>query len=339
MTTIYLVRHGEAEGNAFRRIHGQYDSILTPTGFAQVEAVKERFREIPVDACFSSDLTRTSLTARSVYVPKGLPLQRSPAFREINLGRWEDVPFGYLETFEAEDMRRFNRDPAAWHVEGSETFPEYTGRFIAGMEEAAGRYPGGTVAIFCHGAVLRGVLTRLFFDGDCSRVPYCDNTAVSKLFWDGGRFTYEYLNDNSHVPPHLSTFARQKWWRQGEKRDFNLWYAPLTELPLGTPGLATFAAMLGSTPVGLLSLDPRQGLITELYLLPEHRGKSLEDQFLGQATSCLRTWGHTSMRADRTKVTPPEVLDRYGFHREGDFWAVNIDPKIYHWETAPAGGK
>ena len=44
MTTIYLVRHGEAEGNAFRRIHGQYDSILTPTGFAQVEAVKERFR-------------------------------------------------------------------------------------------------------------------------------------------------------------------------------------------------------------------------------------------------------------------------------------------------------
>lgn len=39
MTTIYLVRHGEAEGNAFRRIHGQYDSLLTPTGFRQVEAL------------------------------------------------------------------------------------------------------------------------------------------------------------------------------------------------------------------------------------------------------------------------------------------------------------
>ena len=63
MTTIYLVRHGEAEGNAFRRIHGQYDSMLTPTGFRQVEALARRFREIPVDACFASDLTRTSLTA------------------------------------------------------------------------------------------------------------------------------------------------------------------------------------------------------------------------------------------------------------------------------------
>lgn len=50
MTTIYLVRHGEAEGNAFRRIHGQYDSMLTPTGFRQVEALARRFREIPVDA-------------------------------------------------------------------------------------------------------------------------------------------------------------------------------------------------------------------------------------------------------------------------------------------------
>ena len=42
MTTIYLVRHGEAEGNAFRRIHGQYDTILTPTGFRQTEALAKR---------------------------------------------------------------------------------------------------------------------------------------------------------------------------------------------------------------------------------------------------------------------------------------------------------
>ena len=77
MTTIYLVRHGEAEGNAFRRIHGQYDSMLTPTGFRQVEALARRFREIPVDACFASDLTRTSLTARAVYVPQKLPFGKS----------------------------------------------------------------------------------------------------------------------------------------------------------------------------------------------------------------------------------------------------------------------
>ena len=29
MTTIYLVRHAEAEGNLYRRIHGWYDALIT----------------------------------------------------------------------------------------------------------------------------------------------------------------------------------------------------------------------------------------------------------------------------------------------------------------------
>ena len=32
MTRIYLIRHAEAEGNLYRRAHGQYDSNITPLG-------------------------------------------------------------------------------------------------------------------------------------------------------------------------------------------------------------------------------------------------------------------------------------------------------------------
>ncbi|MBS1409295.1 MAG: phosphoglycerate mutase, partial [Oscillospiraceae bacterium] len=42
MTKIYLVRHAEAEGNVYRRIHGQYDSRITPNGLRQVEALRAR---------------------------------------------------------------------------------------------------------------------------------------------------------------------------------------------------------------------------------------------------------------------------------------------------------
>ena len=31
MTTIYLIRHAEAEGNLYRRVHGWYDSLITET--------------------------------------------------------------------------------------------------------------------------------------------------------------------------------------------------------------------------------------------------------------------------------------------------------------------
>lgn len=35
MTKIYLIRHAEAEGNIYRRMHGQYDSRITPNGACQ----------------------------------------------------------------------------------------------------------------------------------------------------------------------------------------------------------------------------------------------------------------------------------------------------------------
>lgn len=337
MTTIYLVRHGEAEGNAFRRIHGQYDSLLTPMGQRQVQAVSRRFEDIPIDGCFSSDLTRTSLTARSVYVPKNLPLRRSPAFREVKLGRWEDLPFGYLEEFEPEEMVRFNHSPESWHIEGAETFAQYTNRFLDGMAEAASLFPGGTIAIFCHGCVLRGVLARLFFDGDANRVPYCDNTAVSKLFWDGTAYTYEFLNDNSHLPEEISTFARQKWWRQGGKRDFNLWFRPLEQLPAGCPSperdCESYEALLCQTPVGILSL--RQGVIEQLFLLPQFEGLDMEDQLLGQAICRLRGQGYTTVFARVQGVCKPEVLIRYGFREEGTLWKASIDTGIFDWSTPP----
>ena len=39
MTTIYLIRHAEAEGNLYRRIHGWYDALVTENGWKQIQAL------------------------------------------------------------------------------------------------------------------------------------------------------------------------------------------------------------------------------------------------------------------------------------------------------------
>ena len=36
MTTVYLIRHAEAEGNVYRRCHGQYDSLLTERAYQPI---------------------------------------------------------------------------------------------------------------------------------------------------------------------------------------------------------------------------------------------------------------------------------------------------------------
>ena len=90
MTTLYLIRHAEAEGNLYRRIHGQYNSLITDNGYRQIQALQERFADVPIDAVYSSDLFRTMTTARAIYVPKGLPLQTRADLRELGMGEWED---------------------------------------------------------------------------------------------------------------------------------------------------------------------------------------------------------------------------------------------------------
>ena len=63
MTTLYLIRHAEAEGNLYRRIHGQYNSLITDNGYRQIQALQKRFADVPIDAVYSSDLFRTMTTA------------------------------------------------------------------------------------------------------------------------------------------------------------------------------------------------------------------------------------------------------------------------------------
>ena len=50
MTIVYIVRHAEAEGNLYRRVHGWYDSRITDNGRRQIAALANRFQDIPVDA-------------------------------------------------------------------------------------------------------------------------------------------------------------------------------------------------------------------------------------------------------------------------------------------------
>ena len=198
------------------------------------------------------------------------------------------------------------------------------------MKAAAARFPGKRIAIFCHSAVLRGVLMELFFQRDVSRVPYCDNTAVSKLFWDGKTFTYEFLNDSSHLPEDL------KHTRQDPGESRNLWFQPLEGrstqgLPQPPEGSVSYLAVLEDAPVGLVSLDRAQGQVTRLFLQEACRGSGMEEQLLGQAVSCLRKWGHRTLYIRRQDAEPGGFLDRYGFQTEGERLKYHLDPGMYCW--------
>ncbi len=232
MTQIYLVRHAEAEGNLYRRIHGWYDALITQNGYRQIAALEGRFSSIHVDAVYSSDLFRTKTTATAVYKPKGLELNIVKGLREIHMGVWEDQPWGEVVHFDGESLRKHNATDPAWHTEGAESFENVRHRMEKSIRAIAKQHEGQTVAIFSHGTAIRNALA--VFHGlsvaESAKLGHSDNTAVSLLEFEGDAVRVVFENDNSHLPEEISTLARQGWWKKGgssKMEETNLWFRPL----------------------------------------------------------------------------------------------------------------
>ena len=155
MTTVYMVRHAEAEGNLYRRVHGWYNSLITDNGYRQIAALRGRFADIHIDAVYSSDLFRTMTTAKAVYLSHGLELHTDPGLREISLGAWEDKPWGELERCDAMNLIRFNHSSPDFRVEGGETFAQVQARLKGTVLRLAAAHPGQTIALFSHGTAIR----------------------------------------------------------------------------------------------------------------------------------------------------------------------------------------
>ena len=229
MTTIYLIRHAEAEGNLYRRIQGHWNGQVTPRGFRQIEALAERFRDVPVDAVYSSDLQRTKDTAGAILKYHDLQLETSPRLREANLGVWEGRPWGDVEYESPEQMYNFNHDPAKWDIPQCEHFPEVQARMRSVLAEIAARHDGQTVAVVSHGVAIRSFLASALGipSEKIDSLPHGDNTAVACLRYDGDKLTVESYNDASHLPEELSTFGRQTWWKNKGADAGNLRFEPL----------------------------------------------------------------------------------------------------------------
>ena len=229
MTKIYLIRHAEAEGNLYRRMHGHYNSLITDNGYRQIQALAERFQDIHIDAVYSSDLFRTMTTARAICDTKCLPLTTRPDLREIHMGDWEDRTFAAIAMVEPEMMGYFSQSSPLYRAPNGESFQEVRDRGSAAILDIAAQHEGQTVAIFAHGTLIRNSLA-VFQDigpEGMHKMKHSDNTAVAYLEVEDGKATVIYADDNSHLSEEISTLAQQHWWKGDTKKvDVNLWFRP-----------------------------------------------------------------------------------------------------------------
>ena len=333
MTTIYLIRHAEAEGNLYRIAQGQDNSILTDLGWQQIRALERRFAEIPVDAVYASDLYRTCATASAIYRPKGLPLHRRRDLREICVGVWEQKTWGEIARRDPEQLEDFNRRLHLWHVEGAETPQAVQARMLAAVREIAAANDGKTVAVFSHGCAIR--LTLAALQGipleELGRTPTGSNTAVSLLRAEGADIEVVYRDDARHLTDPACTRGLTLK-KRANGLEPGLYFEPLppelTEFPAAcagrTPDLPAGAAVLtgylNGTPVGAVAFDDVReaaegcGWIPLLAVAEPWRRRGYGVQLIGQAVMHYRPLGR-----DRLRLPAPETEAAERFCREFGF--------------------
>jgi broad specificity phosphatase PhoE len=83
---VYLLRHGETDWNAAKRLQGHEDVPLNETGRLQARQWRQYFDRIRLDGIYSSPLTRTMETA---VLATGRPACVLPDLRERHMGEWQ----------------------------------------------------------------------------------------------------------------------------------------------------------------------------------------------------------------------------------------------------------
>lgn len=350
MTTIYLIRHAEAEGNLYRIAQGQDDSALTDRGWRQVRALERRFAGVPIDAVYTSDLYRACATASALYLPRGLTPRRRRDLREIHVGVWERKTWGEIARRWPDQMEYFSRQMHRWHMEGAETPAQVLERALRAVEEIAAENEGKTVAVFSHGYVIRLLLAHLqgiSLQDTGVKTPTGDNTAVSLLEAKNGALRVVFRDDNSHLlTPEFDKAPRKR----ANALEPGLYFTPLRlpeqarlftdlasaawedagEPPVFDPArLLADAAVrpalvgyLGEEPVGLVQFGPADGpagTVSLACVRRDCRKRGFGVQLIGQAVYHWRPLGAERLRADLPRDCAAErFLRDYGFTPAGE---------------------
>lgn len=151
MKRLLLVRHGESEWNAVRRLQGQADIGLSARGEAQATALAPTIAQLSPNRVITSDLRRASRTAELLGFPEA---EREPGLREIDVGDWTGMEIAQLVAEQPEAYRGWRAGSFA--PPGGEGWADFAARTAGAVQAAASE--SDLLLVVCHGGVIRALL-------------------------------------------------------------------------------------------------------------------------------------------------------------------------------------
>ena len=201
---LLLIRHGQSEGNAARRIQGQGEYPLSKLGRQQARRLAQRLRKEYDDiaAIYTSSQIRALQTAEILAEAIGVSVVPDDRLREYDVGE--------LTGLTIEDVReRFPQVYAAWKEDveewvpmpGSEGNENFCQRVHEVFAEIAARHKSDkNVAVVSHGGALGAYLVEIIGLAPGRRHPfYFANAGLTIVDLSRRRPRLVQHNDTCHL--------------------------------------------------------------------------------------------------------------------------------------------
>lgn len=151
---LLLVRHGQSEWNAARRLQGQADIGLSDLGRSQASALRATIDAAAPCRFVASDLKRVRETAERLNAASA---RFTEGLREIDVGDWTGRAIDDIRAKDEEAYQGWRAGTSA--PPGGEVWSDFVDRVSAVIEEER-RTPCDNLLVVCHGGVIRALLQR-----------------------------------------------------------------------------------------------------------------------------------------------------------------------------------
>ena len=148
--TLYLLRHGESEGNVARIFDSRkLNPPLTEEGQRQAERMARLLKDLEFSAAYSSPLVRARMTAEAVCRPHGLTPVLTDHLLEVGVG-----PLDGASQDDPDTMAAFTSVAARWEdgspdaaFPGGESLEDVHGRFGSLLDSLDGAGHGPVLVV------------------------------------------------------------------------------------------------------------------------------------------------------------------------------------------------